>query len=142
MIRLAFSLALVLTLLGCKSHPLGPYVSPRVTGQVLDADTQQPLAGVRVIRGSAHVSRESPPKGAEFLMRKPPAQTDANGRFELSSERVLSVVRGAGWDIIPLRFERAGYLHFTTNCPTSAVTNTVGGEPVLDVGHVLLQPVR
>ncbi len=75
-------------------------------------------------------------------MRKPPPQTDANGRFELPSERVLSVVRGAGWDVIPLRFERAGYLHFTTNCATSSVTNAVDGEPVLDVGRILLQSVR
>ena len=142
MIRFAFGLALALTLLGCKSHPLGPYVSPRVTGEVLDADTQQPLAGVRVIRGSTHVSRESPPKGAEFLMRKPPVQTDAGGRFEVPSERVLSIVRGAGWDVIPLRFERVGYLHFTTNCPTTTVTNAVEGEPVLDVGRILLQPAR
>jgi hypothetical protein len=142
MIRLAFSLALVLILVGCKSHPLGPYVSPRVTGQVFDADTQQPLAGVHVIRGSTHASRESPPKGAEFLMRKPPVQTGADGRFEVPSERVLSIVRGAGWDVIPLRFEREGYLHFTTNCPTTSLTNVVDGEPLLDVGRILLQPAR
>jgi len=95
---------------------------------------------VHVIHGSTHVSRESPPKGAEFLMRKPPIQTGADGRFEVPSERVLSIVRGEGWDVIPLRFERAGYLHFTTNCPTSSVTNTVDSEPVLDVGGILLQP--
>ena len=73
-------------------------------------------------------------------MRKPPIQTGADGRFEVPSERVLSIVRGEGWDVIPLRFERAGYLHFTTNCPTSSVTNTVDSEPVLDVGGILLQP--
>lgn len=129
-------------ILGCKSHPLGPYVSPRVTGEVLAADTQQPLAGVSVLRGATRVSRESPPKGAEILMRKPPAQTDANGRFELPGERVLSIVRGAGWDVVPLRFERAGYLHFATNCPSNTVTNTVDGEPVLDVGRIFLQPIR
>ena len=94
------------------------------------------------MRGSTHVSRESLPKGAEFLMRKPPVQTDASGRFEVPSERVLSIVRGAGWDVIPLRFERASYLHFTTNCPTATVTNTVDGEPVLDLGRILLQPAR
>jgi hypothetical protein len=140
--RLLFSLLLALMFLGCKSHPFGPYVSPRVTGQVLSVETQQPLAGVRVLRGSTHVSRESPPKGAEFLMLKPPAQTDTNGRFELPGERVLSVVRGSGWDVVPLRFEAAGYLHFTTNCSTSTLTNTVDGEPVMDVGRIYLQPAR
>lgn len=141
-IRLLFSLLLGFAVFGCKSHPLGPYVSPRVTGQVVAADTRQPLAGVSVLRSAGRVSRESQPKGAEILMRKPPAQTDANGRFELPSERVLSVVRGAGWDLIPLRFERAGYLHFTTNFPTTSVTNTVHDEPVLDVGRISLQPAR
>ncbi len=141
MLRLLFIVAMVLMIPGCKSRPLGPYTSPRVTGQVLAADTRQPLAGVRVTRGSVDISRGSPPKGGELLMRKPPAQTDQNGRFEFANERVLSLVRGAGWNFVPLSFERAGYLRFETNCPTSTVTNAIGREPVLDVGNIYLQPV-
>ncbi len=140
MIRHALSLALVLLLLGCKSTPLGPYVSPRVTGQVLAADTDQPLAGVTVARSPVDPRRLSQAKGAELLMLKAPVRTDANGRFDLASERVLSIVRGAGWNIVSLSFEHAGYRRFQTNCPTSSVTNWDSGEPVLQVGRVLLQP--
>ena len=140
MIRHAFSLVLVLLLLGCKSRPLGPYVSPRVTGQVFAADTDQPLAGVNVIRGPREPRRMSPPKGAEILMLKAPVRTDENGRFDLASERVLSVVRGAGWDVVPLTFEHTGYRPFLTNCSIRAVTNWESTEPVLEVGRIFLQP--
>ena len=132
---------LLFMLLGCKSRPLGPYVSPRVTGQVIALDTGRPLAGVTVTRGLPDRFQTSPPKGAELLIRKPPIHTDENGRFELASERVLSVVRGAGWNLVSLSFESAGYLQFHTNCPVSAVTNTADGEPVLDVGRIALPPV-
>lgn len=73
-------------------------------------------------------------------MIKPPVQTDVNGFFELPSERFLSVVRGVGWDIVSLSFDRIGYQHFETNCPIATSTNAPGGEPVLDVGRVFLQP--
>src|SRR6478752_6207047 len=96
------SLLLMVVLLGCKSRPLGPYTSPRVIGQVLAADKDQPLGNVFVIRGSGEARRMSPPKGAELLMLKPPAETDVNGMFELPSERVLSVVRGTGWNVVSL----------------------------------------
>lgn len=135
-----FTGLLLLSTAGCKSRPLGPYVSPRITGQVLAADTREPIAGASVSRGVKEHRRGSSPHGAELLMRKPPARTDANGRFELASERVLSIVRGSGWDVVPLSFERAGYRSFQTNCPTVAVTNTAGGEPVLDIGRIFLQP--
>jgi len=75
-------------------------------------------------------------------MLKVPVQTDQNGRFELSSERVLSIVRGSDWNVVSLSFERSGYRPFETNCPTSALTNTASGKPVLDVGRIFLQPVR
>ncbi len=140
MIRRALSLVLVLLLPGCKSATLGPYVSPRVTGQVLATDTGRPLAGVTVVRGPVDPRRLSQAKGAELLMLKAPVRTDSNGRFDLASERVLSVVRGAGWNIVSLSFERAGYRRFQTNCPTSSVTNWDSGEPILEVGRIFLQP--
>ncbi len=130
-------------LVSCKSRPLGPYVSPRVTGQVLAADSRLPLAGVRVTRGAAETgsSRGSPPKGAELLMLKAPVQTDLDGRFVLASERVMSVIRGADWNVVSLSFDRGGYRRFQTNCPANLATTSASGEPVLDIGQVLLQPV-
>ncbi|HWH67740.1 MAG TPA: hypothetical protein VNT26_00010 [Candidatus Sulfotelmatobacter sp.] len=139
MIRLAALLLMVLALAGCKSHPLGPYVSPRVTGQVLAADTYQPLPEVRVIRGRPKASPNWELKGGELLMLKSPVQTDREGRFVLESERVLSVVRGSGWNRVQLTFERDGYQRFQTNCSIRLATNTFRGEPLLSVGEVLLQ---
>ena len=130
----------MVVLFGCKSRPLGPYKSPRVTGQVLAADTQQPLANVLVIRGSGEDRRMSPPKGAELLMLKPPARTDVNGMFELPGERFLSVVRGVDWNVVSLTFDRNGYQPFQTNCLFATSTNTPSGESVLDVGRIFLQP--
>jgi hypothetical protein len=143
MFRLVLSIAAFLALLlalGCKSRPLGPYVSPRISGQVLDADTQQPLAGVKVTRGPSKTGTTgSSPKGGELLMRKTPVQTDDEGRFVLASERVLSIVRGANWNLISLSFDRAGCAHFQTNFPAGAASNSDGGEPRLDVGRIMLR---
>ncbi len=135
-----FSPFLVFVLLGCKSITFGPYVSPRVAGQVLATDSRQPLRGVRVSRVAVDSLRGSPPKGAELLMSKAPVLSDESGRFELTSERVLSIVRGAGWNVVSLSFEYPGYRRLQTNCPINNVTNTVGGEPLLDVGQMFLQP--
>lgn len=144
MSRLFLSLLSVLVVAGCKSKPtFGPYVSPRVTGQVLAEDTRRPLAGVSVTRGvpDKHGNGLSQPKGAELLMQKPPALTDHEGVFVLASERVLSVIRGSGWNVVPLSFLRVGYYPFQTNCQTSDTTNLVNGEPVLNIGRVFLTPV-
>ena len=141
MIRLISGLLFLACVLGCKSRPLGPFVSPRIVGQVVAQDTQAALAGVSVTRNAVDLHRGSPPKGAELLMLKPPVRTDENGRFELASERVLSIVRGAGWNVVSLSFERAGYRSLETNCLTSAATNAPTGEPLLDVGRICLRPV-
>lgn len=143
MSRLIFGLLFLVAFVGCKSRPLGPYTSPRVTGQVLAADTRQPLPGVSVIRGSADIPpRGSQPKGGELMMRKVPILTDAHGRFELASERVLSIFRGSSWNMASLSFDRVGYFPFHTNCPTGTATNAAGGELVLDLGPILLQPMK
>lgn len=143
MIRLIFCLLLLVGFIGCKSRPLGPYTSPRVTGQVLAADSRQPLVGVSVIRGLAETPpKGSQPKGGEIMMRKVPILTGENGRFELASERVLSIFRGSSWNMVSLSFDRIGYFPFHTNCPTGGATNADGGELVLDLGPILLQPMK
>jgi hypothetical protein len=143
MIRRAVSAVMVLGLIGCVHRPLGPYVSPRVTGQVIAADSGKALAGVKITRGQPErrPSMEQP-KGGEVLMRKSPVTTDQDGRFSLGSERVLSIFRGSGWNQVQLTFERAGYEGLRTNCPTLSATNLLEGELTLDVGTVLLQPAR
>ena len=136
-------LGAVILAVGCRTGPLGPYVSPRVQGQVLAANNHQPLSRVRVSRGSAR-SRgrgDSRLKGGELLMQKRPALTDGNGTFNLPGERVLSVFRGSGWSTVSLTFDRAGFHHFQTNFPLTLLTNTPEGEPVLNVGVVTLQPL-
>jgi len=75
-------------------------------------------------------------------MQKAPVMTDHEGRFSLDSERVLSVFRGSGWNQVKLIFERNGFERLRTNYPASLATNAPGNEPLLDVGAVLLQPVR
>jgi len=127
----------------CKSHPLGPYVSPRVKGEVVAADNGRQLAGVRVSRGRQRFNAIGGyPKGGELLMAKAPAQTGPEGHFALPSERVLSVVRGSGWNEVNLTFEKAGYYRLQTNFPSRLATNSETGEPILDLGTVRLKPIR
>ena len=76
----AFCLAAVVWA-GCESMPFSPFVSPRVTGRVLAADTHQPLADVTVKSGAEARGRfgAMPPKGGELLMAKAPVRTGREG---------------------------------------------------------------
>jgi hypothetical protein len=124
--------------------PFSPFISPRVTGRVLMADTGQPLADVNVKSGAqarGYSSSLMPPKGGELLMARAPVRTDRDGRFELETERVLTPFRGSGWFSVQLLFEHSGYERFRTNYSTLNVrTNSPTGEPLLDVGDILLHP--
>jgi hypothetical protein len=143
MIRVIGLFLFAVSLAGCKNLAWGPYVSPRVTGQVLAADTRQPLAGVKVTRGRPEPQPlgEWAPHGGELLLRRPPILTGPQGQFVLESERVLTLIRWGGWSSVHLTFERAGYLRFQTNYSLSslAATNAPDGVPLLDAGQILLQ---
>ena len=140
MIRCLAVVWVSLLVTGCQADRWGPYISPRITGQVLAADTVRPVAGVNVSRGRPDRTTGWPPKGGELMIRKLPARTDQNGEFVLESERVLSVFRGSGWDQVRLRFEKPGFLTLQTNVPVSLETNLAAGEPVLALGKILLEP--
>ena len=134
----AFALA------GCKGISLAPFISPRVKGRVVAADTLQPLADVTVKSGTQATGYRAgmPPKGGELLMAKAPVRTDRDGKFTLETERVLTPFRASGWFSIHLLFERPGYERFRTNYSTlNLSTNSPNGEPFVNAGDILLNPV-
>ncbi len=139
-------LALALSLLGCKSRPWGSCVSPGVRGRVLAADTGRPLEGVLVTRGEAGKRPASgvSPKGSELLLRPAPIRTDAEGRFALHSERVLTIIPVPGWNSVRLSFERSGYRRFQTNISFTApgLTNAPGTPDLVPAGDILLSPLK
>lgn len=131
-----------LALTGCQPRSFGPYVSPRVTGRVLAADTHQGLPDAKVVRGKPEPLAEFPPKGAELLLRKGDILTDRDGGFIVPSERVLTLFRWGGWNSVRLSVEHSGYLRFQTNYSITnlTVTESLGGEPTLKTGDILLRP--
>ncbi len=130
-----------LILAGCKSSSPAPYVAPRVVGRVLDAQTQQPLKGVKVQR---LVSEQQPNvldevKGGQVMASAPAVRTDADGRFELASRRSLSPFHRGGWYSVSLAFECPGCLRFTTNYSLKHAVITPKGEPVVNTGDIWLE---
>jgi len=141
---LALCLA-ALAVAGCKSRQLSPYVSPRLTGRVLAADTRQPLAGVQVNRAESAGQRGNTQldKGGAGLMAGRVVRTDNGGYFMLEAERVLAPLWGAGWFSADLTFQCPGYERFRTNYSyLNLSTNTCQGQPALSAGDILLQPAR
>ncbi len=138
-------LVLAVALCGCRGMRFGPYTSPAVSGRVVAADSQLPLAGVEVVRDGARRGRGigGQPKGAELLLQDYTARTGGDGRFHLQSQRALTVFRPSGWDHVGLSFRRAGYLPFQTNYSILiATTNSPAGDPLLETGDIALRPVR
>jgi hypothetical protein len=133
--------ALILT--GCQSDRFSTYSSPRVTGQVLAADTRQPLGETTVKRvmpwptdGTA-----TAPKGSQLQMRTGGVRTDADGRFVLDAERVLTLFGRGGWHSVTVSFAHAGYADFQTNFTTANFKERSSeGEPLVEAGAILLKP--
>lgn len=128
---------------GCKSASLSQYVSPRVEGRVLNAESRQPIEAVKVHRGLPGQAPAADPatKGAELLERTPAIRSRKDGTFVMASERGLDLFRQGGWYSVTLSFEHAGYASFTTNYTLANATNTPGGEPLVRAGNILLAPL-
>lgn len=144
--KLKTNLALVLAtwvVAGCKSWSPSPYISPRVEGRVLDADTRQPLAEVKVTRvqETARLDTGEPPRGAQALQRNRTIRTDRAGRFVVDSERDLVLLRRVTWYSVTLAFERGGYDRLQkTYTLANLSTNSPSGKPLIKTGDILLQP--
>lgn len=131
-------------LAGCQSSPVlnSQYISPRVTGRVLDAVTSQPIRNVSIRRlvSDQNPAPSASAKGGQSLERVPTLRTGADGRFDLSSERDLTLFRQAGWYAVTVAFTRAGYERLTTNYTLASAVVAPSGEPVVNAGNILLQP--
>lgn len=128
---------------GCQSGKFSYYVSPRVTGRVVAADTQQPLADATVRRATPYSTdiKDTAPKGGQILMQPGGVRTDADGRFDLEAERVVAVFRHPGWYSVTVIFERSGYERFQTNFSVANfVERSPEGVPVVKAGDILLKP--
>ena len=128
---------------GCQSLTVSSYISPRVTGCVLAADTRQPLAEVRVKRVNPNASPDyaNAAKGGQKLESIPGTSTDAKGRFVLDAERDLTLLQQQVWYSVMVSFEHEGYQTLRTNFTVSNVTsNAPDGTPVVNAGEILLLP--
>ena len=125
-------------LTGC--HSLVQYISPRVEGRVLDAQTHQPLADTRVEKLShkRNPNPAEPPKGAQVLTQHNAIFTGADGTFVLDSQKAIALFRSGFWYSVSLSFQHAGYQTIVTNYTPASATNTDGGEPLVEAGDILL----
>ena len=144
--RLAFLSAcfmLTLFLAGCQSNSPSHYVSPRVTGRVLDAQTHQPIPDVQVRRISANESlRElDTPKGGQMMEKAPVVRTGPDGAFALDSVTALAFFRKIGWYSVTLSFEHPHYERFVTTYTLKDATNSASGEPWVKAKDILMFPI-
>jgi len=137
---LALGLAAALSIPGCKSHSPSHYVSPRVEGRVLAAETHQPIAGVRVRRVTPDYQAGTlePVKGGESLQREAPAVSAADGSFNLDSQKSVALFRDLAWFTVEVSFNHRDYVPFVTNYTPRMAVTLPSGEPVIHAGDVLL----
>ena len=141
----SFLLMVAFALAGCQSTSHSPYIAPRITGRVLDAETRQPLANVKIKRVEPDESpnADRTAKGGQRIEQSRVPQTDRDGRFILESERDLTLFRSASWYSVTISFEREGYLRFQTNYSSANVTSrSPKGEPLVNAGDIVLRPTR
>lgn len=142
--RLNRSLALAsigLAIVGCQSASPSRYSSPRITGRVLNAQTQQPISGVQVRRVTPQDPNvDQTVKGGQSLEQSAAVRTDSDGRFVLVSQKILTVFSRLGWYSVSVVFTHPNYERLTTEYTLLNATNTPSGEPLVRAGDIRLQP--
>jgi hypothetical protein len=127
---------------GCQSYSPTQYVSPRVTGQVLDARTRAPIPEVTVRRIDSDGGGRNfaPQHGGEMMMQSPGVRSRPDGTFVLEAIRDLSPLHHIHWYSVSLSFERSGYDRLVTNYSRTSAISTPEGAPLISAGDILLQP--
>lgn len=125
---------------GCKSTSPSQYTSPRITGRVVDAKTQQPIRGVQVRRlRPADPNVDQAVKGGQMIETSPAVRTASDGTFVLVSERNLTLFHRLGWYAVSVSFTHPSYERLTTEFTLANATNTPAGEPLVRAGDIGLQ---
>jgi hypothetical protein len=129
-------------LVGCKSRSPTHFVSPRVIGRVLDAETRQPLAGVEVTRVVPDYDAGSMDqvRGGEILARPQPLRTSTEGTFDLDSQKSVAFFRQIAWFTAEISFAGRGYETFVTNYTPANAIFLPSGEAVIHAGDIPLTP--
>ena len=136
-------LSMAIALAGCQSTSFSSYLSPRVTGRVLAADTHQPLPDVKIrrVNPAANPEFDATAKGGQKPEATGAMRTDQAGRFVLDAERDLTLLSQQIWVSVTVSFQHEGYLTLRTNFTYANVTtNAPDGAPVVDAGDILLRP--
>jgi hypothetical protein len=134
------ALALAALAIGCSTVSPSQYVSPKITGQVLDAETRQPIKGaqIRPANSDGRVRPDAISSGGHLLETAAAVRSDREGRFTMPSVRVLGPLGSTGWYSVTLAFERSGYESLVKTFSLKDSTNTASGEPWIDAGQVSL----
>jgi hypothetical protein len=124
---------------GCESP--SQYVSPRITGRVLDELTGQPIPEVRVQRWYQNygVGSMDTKKGGKGLEQQPFVLTGRDGTFVLKSERSVAFFRELGWYPVTLSFAHRKYESATFSYAEAPATNLPSGEPLVRTGDTRLK---
>lgn len=132
---------LVVATIGCKS--VSTYISPRVTGRVLAADTRQPIPNVDVrrVNNSANQNYDDPTRGGQRMDARSGTRTDQQGAFVLDAQKDLTLLQQQVWYTVTVAFQREGYVTLRTNFTVLQGTNAPNGVPVVNAGDILLSPV-
>src|SRR5262245_10410846 len=127
---------------GCQSP--SQYVSPRITGRVLDEQTGQPIPNVRVQHWyqSYGVDSMDTKKGGRGLTQQPFVRTGQDGTFVMQSERSVAFLREIGWYPVTLSFAHAKYESATFSYAEAPATNLPSGEPLVRTGDTKLKPLK
>lgn len=125
------------------SGPGVTLLAPAVRGQVVNADTGEPLRGARVARDplTPPVAGRGPAGAERLATRDPSTRTRRDGTFELPALRAARLLLAD--ERLPDRrlvIEHPGFERFDTNLP-KLKTGPDGRVPEMDVGVVRLQPV-
>jgi hypothetical protein len=139
--HLSSRLATIVVLAWTGCHSPSQYTSPRVTGRVLNEQTQQPIQAVQVRRSADKPTSHEAPKGAQLLVQAPSVLTEANGSFALKSERALAFLWHIRWYSVTVSFTHPGYEALTRTFSLANSTNSPTGEPLVEAGDVLLRPL-